>query len=606
MEETSISVNPLAEPDGKQHDEDASSQRSESSTSSRRHGHVDISAFLTDVRGYHGTNQCALTLCTVLVGLGFLMHLIDIDITRNSVQIKEWSMPRNENLRDAKAVASFSEEWYTRIVQDPMLDGHNRVLMGYFGVAGWKGGTGQTGATSYPHESTCDFPRAAGRYPSSLTTAGPFAGYRMPCPRDHEYDDGEPMGRLGGEAFSGPVLKGRYNFSTVMHWYTHDYGLMYSCALKDSQQDKHVAEIAKLKLFIEQFDPVDLKFGLVSYNSHLDMANWMEIQLRRTHGSSHRTVGGQMGTYRVSGFTASYYAWGILLLCCFFFSIYRFGRASVQRMRYFKKFRRVRSDIRWKRFQHVPDDERDTDDGVAADCKAAAQACVGHCCGWSVSGSIWGCIEGINIIFLGITCFFTGIRIVHAAPGHWPLLPPPESEDSLSDNEKQWEMFFLEVLEQFGISLGGMHMQFAALGMANVLQFSLLLRDLRWHEGVAVLTKTLAFAGHDLQDVIIVTAILIGGFASMGFGVFGGYGAQDSFSSYSSAFSTMGLLGFSKSLGYGQLVNDELGYRFDGLGLHVFGWVKPIIYWVLTFLLVWIIPNIILAIVVEGFERHVE
>ena len=46
-----------------------------------------------------------------------------------------------QDLRDAKALGAFSQDWYGRIAQDPMLDGHNRVLLGYAGVAGWGGGT---------------------------------------------------------------------------------------------------------------------------------------------------------------------------------------------------------------------------------------------------------------------------------------------------------------------------------------------------------------------------------------------------------------------------------------------------------------------------------
>ena len=161
---------------------------------------------------------------------------------------------------------------------------------------------------------------------------------------------------------------------------------------------------------------------------------------------------------------------------------------------------------------------------------------MGHCCGCSASGSIWGFIEGASICFLGAASFFTIIRVVNPSPGDWPDVPPPESEDSLADHEKEWETFFLEVIRRSGMTLGGLHHQFAALGMANLMQFALLLRDLRWHEGVGVLTKTLTFAAQDLQDVVIVTAILIGGFSSMGFGMFGAFGAQDSFSSWGSSF----------------------------------------------------------------------
>ena len=593
MAEAATTVNPLAEPDGQRADDEDSSKSSASADG--RRGRVDMSGFLMDVRAYHGINSCAWTSFTVLVGLGFLWHIASQDITRNGVQIKDWSLPAEEDLRDAKALGAFSQDWYGRIAQDPMLDGHNRVLLGYFGVAGWGGGTsgwaGGTSATAYPHADTCDFPSEAGRYPSQQAETGPFAGYRMPCPREHEYDDGTAMGLLGGEAFSGPVLKERYNFSAVMHWYTHDYAIIYSCALKEDRQDQqHRAEIEKLRLFIEQFDPVDLKFGLVTYNSHLEMANWMELQLRRTHGTSHRTVGGNLGTYSVSGFPATYYFWGFLTIVCFFSSIVSYGRGTVQRIRHFKKFRRVQSDYRWKRFDHIPDDMGEAEG--ASGFKAGCGACVGHCCGCSASGSIWGFIEGASICFLGAASFFTIIRVVNPSPGDWPEVPPPESEDSLADHEKEWETFFVDVISRFGMTLGGLHMQFAALGMANLLQFALLLRDLRWHEGVGVLTKTLTFAAQDLQDVVIVTAILIGGFSSMGFGMFGAFGAQDSFSSWGSSFTTLGLLGFGKSLGYDSLVNDGLGARYDGLGMHILGFIKPVIFWVLIFLLVWVIPNI--------------
>ena len=57
--------------------------------------------------------------------------------------------------------------------------------------------------------------------------------------------------------------------------------------------------------------------------------------------------------------------------------------------------------------------------------------------------------------------------------------------------------------------------------------------------------------------------------------MFGAFGAQDSFSSWGSSFTTLGLLGFGKSLGYDSLVNDGLGARYDGLGMHVLGFIKP-------------------------------
>ena len=80
------------------------------------------------------------------------------------------------------------------------------------------------------------------------------------------------------------------------------------------------------------------------------------------------------------------------------------------------------------------------------------------------------------------------------------------------------------------------------------------------------MTRTLGFAGKDLQDIFVVTALLIGGFSSFAEGVFGGFGSQDMFSSFSSSFKNLLLLGFGKSMTYNNVVNDEKGFRFDGTG----------------------------------------
>ena len=79
------------------------------------------------------------------------------------------------------------------------------------------------------------------------------------------------------------------------------------------------------------------------------------------------------------------------------------------------------------------------------------------------------------------------------------------------------------------------------------------LADLHWHEGVGVLTRTLGFAGKDLQDIFVVTVLLITGFASFAQGVFGGFGSQDMFASFSEGFKTLSLLGFGKAMTYNDM-----------------------------------------------------
>ena len=171
------------------------------------------------------------------------------------------------------------------------------------------------------------------------------------------------------------MLQGRYNFTTVMHWYTHDYPLIYSAALKQANQSKHYEEIEKLAMFIEQFDPIDLKLAVVGYNAHTDMAFELEVQFQRTHGTSHRTVGLFVASMKVSGFPAMYFVWGFLYLCCLLGLIVRYAYGVRDRMAFYEKFQRVKSDYAWKRFQS----RAEGDELVCAKPKRCCTACIGHC-----------------------------------------------------------------------------------------------------------------------------------------------------------------------------------------------------------------------------------
>eukprot|EP01052_Picozoa_sp_SAG31_P015055 SAG31_NODE_956_length_10790_cov_34.583107_8_plen_394_part_00 len=155
-------------------------------------------------------------------------------------------------------------------------------------------------------------------------------------------------------------------------------------------------------------------------------------------------------------------------------------------------------------------------------------------------------------------------------------------------------------------STHAMHVQLVVTGLHILLVVMLLLRDLQWHDGVGVLAATLKFAAKDLQDVLLVTGLLIMGFGGFASAAFGGFGSQDLFTSFGQSAQTLTLLGFGKTVDYDTVVNDDLGMRFNGVGMGPMAGLKPLVFWVMLFLFVFVIPNIILAIIVEGFERHVD
>ena len=196
------------------------------------------------------------------------------------------------------------------------------------------------------------------------------------------------------------------------------------------------------------------------------------------------------------------------------------------------------------------------------------------------------------------------ISLMGAGPSIWESLPPAESAESLADHFESWDYIFRTAKSGLGPNASyGIHGQLIIIGWMNLTLVLLLLRDLQWHDGIGVLTRTLGFAAKDLQDIVVVTALLIGGFASFSVALFGGLGSQDMFATFRDSFQSLSLLGFGKTVNYNDIVNDNKGMRFDGIGMGPSSALKPLVFWMLLFLLVFVIPNIILAVIVEGFER---
>jgi hypothetical protein len=265
-------------------------------------------------------------------------------------------------------------------------------------------------------------------------------------------------------------------------------------------------------------------------------------------------------------------------------------------------------------------------------------------CPCLTTGGIWDFLQIVLLLFYLLQGLF--VCAMAAETTHvWDELPAEGSTDALYDvaTDQRWQDIFREMKEGMAPnSAHGVYGQLILVAFINLLQTVLLLRDLRWHDGVAILSSTLGYAAKDLQDVLVVTAMLLSAFASFGVAMFGSFGAQDIFVTWGSAspggphchltpditgchwlsfvrdlysnlavhiaiivcqndraaprpgdaFQTLALLGFGKNVGYDTLVNDQIGPRFDGLGMGNFAMVKPIMFWVLLFLLVFIIPNV--------------
>ena len=97
-------------------------------------GRVNIRDVLLDSQAHRGINAMCWTLFAAYVGVRFLGELTDSTFARNNVQLKEWAVPSREDLDDARSTAEMAHRWYSRILDEPLIDGHNRVLLAYAGT----------------------------------------------------------------------------------------------------------------------------------------------------------------------------------------------------------------------------------------------------------------------------------------------------------------------------------------------------------------------------------------------------------------------------------------------------------------------------------------
>ena len=517
---------------------------------------------------------------------------------------------------DAAATAEFVYHFYSRILADPIVDGHNRVLLAYMGLGTWNGRDcleeGKKCDSLYP-DAECELGstwvdstgKVYGQTPSENGKAPPLTNYRLPCIRDLHH------GRRGGgevetegdrEATSSDGVFREYNFSAVVQWANHDYPLMYTASLKPQNYSHSWHNIKQAQTLVVQQDPMDIRLGVYMYNPHTETVVDLEVQIRRTFGTSHRTVSASLYSYAFYGRDSGYYQWGGAVILCFIVHCILYLVSSWRSSKFTASYKRARSDYTWKRWQAVNADE----DFVAPDALRFAES-ASCCCNFNKGVFHWGTVELIALFVQYFNCnlirSFMGISNTL-----WEQLPPANSAEDLTADYLSWQTILAEAKSgTFGPNAAhAMHIQMVCTGLYVLLCVVLLLRDLAWHEGVGVLASTLRFAAKDLQDILLVSALLIFGFSAFATAAFGGFGAQDRFTTFRQSAESLSLLGFGKTVNYDTVVNDDLGIRFNGVGMGPAAAIKPVIFWVMLFLFIFVIPNIILAIIVEGFERHVD
>ena len=127
----------------------------------------------------------------------------DLALTHLFAALQRRGLPSSDDMVDAASTAEFVYHFYSRILADPIVDGHNRVLLAYMGLGTWNGRDcleeGKKCDSLYP-DAECELGstwvdstgKVYGQIPSENGKAPPLTNYRLPCIRDLHH------GRRGG------------------------------------------------------------------------------------------------------------------------------------------------------------------------------------------------------------------------------------------------------------------------------------------------------------------------------------------------------------------------------------------------------------------------
>jgi hypothetical protein len=129
-------------------------------------------------------------------------------------------------------------------------------------------------------------------------------------------------------------------------------------------------------------------------------------------------------------------------------------------------------------------------------------------------------------------------------------------------------------------------------------------KEMSWHAGASVFVNTVKYAIMDLADVLVVTFIMLCGFAYTTFFLFGvGSGSYD-FGYFSISAISVARMAFGM-YDYDLFINDGYGAKYNGLGMADYvANFRIVIVWVAFILLTIIISNIFIAVIFGGFEKH--
>ena len=209
---------------------------------------------------------------------------------------------------------------------------------------------------------------------------------------------------------------------------------------------------------------------------------------------------------------------------------------------------------------------------------------------FTCAGALWNIID----VFIIISGLLHGISALLLCKAISPVdIPDPETSTTAG-----WDALWHQSQAYFSLIL-------TYNNCVSLFLFFLLFRvfkALRFHRSLSIISQTLTYAKSDLGNIMALFMISLLMWGSAYFVWIGQFGGHSDYSTPGAAIQNLGLLSFGFD-DYDEFSTMGNGWRYYNVMLGRLGFFKPLFYWAMIALLYIVLPNIMLAALVDAYEK---
>ncbi len=481
--------------------------------------------------------------------------------------------PTEEQIGDAHRVQEWLTDTLTAIVENPLLDGHARVLTAHVRLRA-EAGDG-TSACSAGANFTAD-------------ADGAYRGFDMPC------DAAKERAKIDAAALgfkSGTVVEyacDDVTWCAPLPQMLGHYFMMYHAGLNDTREA--IEQIGRLRRALPQLQPLQTLLAVctvspgVSGGTASGCDNQFSLLVDREAGTGRHTVQMIQLTTYPEGWPGPWVVLqAVLILAIVVWELIREAREVRRRQDY---MRRTSVD----------------EEGV------------------SLRRALWRHVCAPDNFVDIFVLVWTAVWVLHSLIAAFmprPTVPPPAASPDITTNVQGWWKLATwmtaslrfepddNVAYRGDSPMMGSAWTHLTLGIAVSVTSYRLMYSMRWHFGVSSILNTIMLGWTPLVDTLwAMFSLLLSTALGLAL-VFGAAIGDPNYASVSTSLLQTALMAFGY-LDYSDVASQGYGASHDGLGAGPFAFTLPLVFWVMFFLLQIISSNILIAVTGDGYEQHVD